>query len=148
MKTLIFITGIIGASLMACSDNIRATDVPSVVLNTFKTQFPTAAKVEWEKAEALYEAEFQLENTAHAVRLTADGRMAMQKKEIDASHLPITIQSLLKKNFGNYLAEDIEQVETNGLSYYQIELEKNGKPDEKLVLSSDGTENTSLPFWD
>lgn len=148
MKTLGIITGILGVSLAACSDNIRATDVPSVVLNTFKSNFPKAANVEWEKAEALYQAEFHYENKAHAVQLTSDGRLTMQKKEIDAASLPANVQTLLKQKFEGYTADDIEQLQNDGATYYQIELESTGKPDKKLVLSSNGVENTSIPFWD
>lgn len=148
MKNTIFMACLLSVSMIACSNSIPATEVPSIALNSFKSKFPKAMKVEWEKVDAHYEAEFELGNIEHAVQLTGDGKLIMQKKEIDVSNLPANINTLLKNNFSTYFTDEIEWVEKNGLAYYQVELESNGKPDKKLVLSANGSENTSIPYWD
>jgi hypothetical protein len=83
MKKAVIIACMLSISITACSDSISATDVPSVVLNSFKSKFPEAMKVEWEKVDTQFEAEFKSGNTDHAARLTADGRLIIHKKEIE-----------------------------------------------------------------
>ena len=148
MKSIVFIVCISSVFMIACGNSIPATDVPSVVLNSFKSKFPEALKVEWEKVDTHYEAEFELSSTDHAARLTTDGKLIIQKKEIHASNLPANIRSLLRNKFNTYFTDDIEWVEKDGLAYYQIELESNGKPDKKLVLSANGSESPAISFWD
>ncbi|MEJ6978982.1 hypothetical protein WG906_00880 [Pedobacter sp. P351] len=142
---LIVFTGII---MISCSGNIPARDVPSIVLNTFKTKFPKAADVEWKNSEALYTAEFEIGNIDHAVQLNSKGNIVIYKKEIGKSELPGGIKALLSNKFKTYFTDEIEAVQREGLAYYQIELESNGKPEKKLVLSADGRENHSITYWD
>lgn len=134
--------------MIACSDRISATDVPSVVLNSFKSKFPKAIKIEWEKVDTHYEAEFESESIEHAAQLTIDGKLIMQKREIDPSNLPASTNNLLKKKFQTYFPDDTELVEKDGFAYYQVELESTGKPDQKVVLTLDGIESPSIPYWD
>lgn len=142
---LILFTGII---MISCSDNIPATDVPSIVLNTFKTKFPKALDVGWKNNDALYTAEFEIGNIDHAVQLNSNGKIVIYKKEIGESELPGGIKALLSNKFKTYLTDEIEWVQRENLAYYQIELESNGKPEKKLVLLADGSEKHSITYWD
>ncbi|MES3017934.1 MAG: PepSY-like domain-containing protein [Bacteroidota bacterium] len=148
MKNLALIFCLLASSFVACSNNIPAKNVPSIVVNAFKADFPAADKVEWEKRKGNYEAEFKLDSVEHHAKFTADGRKLMQKKEITEGALPVVINSLLKSQFSNYLTDGIEQVIKDGITYYQVELETKGKPDKKIVFSADGKENSALPYWD
>ena len=42
---------------------------------------------------------------------------------------------------------DVELLEKDGVSYYQVELEAKGKKDVNLVLGTDGTEQ-KIDYWD
>jgi hypothetical protein len=148
MKNAGFISFLLCICLSACGDNISANDVPSVVLNSFKSKFPNAMNIEWERADTHYEAEFETGSIDHAAQLTADGKLIMQKEDIEATNLPANISSLLKNKFRTYSTDQIERVEKDSFTYYQVELESIGKPEKKLVLSADQSENTSIPYWD
>lgn len=148
MRNVGVIAWLLSISLIACNDNISATDVPSVVLNSFKSKFPKATKIEWEKIDTHYEADFVSESIDRTAQLNIDGKLIMQKKEIDPSNLPPDISHMLKKRFHSYLTDDTEWVEKDGIAYYQVELESTGKPDQKLVLTSDGIESPFIPYWE
>jgi len=132
---------------MACSNDIPTKDVPSVILNTFKSQFPKALDIEWEKENNIYEVEFELENTDHTARYNTDGKLIIFKKDIHTSELPQAIKSVLSANFKDYVVDETELVKKGNATYYQLELESRGKRDKKLVFSEDGKENRSIKYW-
>lgn len=148
MKNLALIICLFGTTLGACSNDIPIAEVPSVVLNTFQTDFPAAKKLEWEKIKGNYEVEFELNGIEQHAQFATDGRKLMHKKEIPEGSLPAVISSLLKDQFSSYLIDDVQQIMRAEITYYQVELERKGKPDRKIVFSADGKENSALPYWD
>lgn len=148
MKNTVILGCLLSVSVIACSNSMPATDVPSVVVNSFKAKFPKATHVEWEKEGVHYEAEFDLGRVDHTAQITADGKITMLKKELANSKLPGAIQTTLKNKYNTYRTDDVELIEKDGATYYQVELESNGKADMKLVLLPAGSENPSMPFWD
>lgn len=148
MKTNMFLICLLSFSFVACSNSIPETDVPSVVLNSFKSEFSNALNIEWERNNKNYEADFSLENVEHHVQFSAEGVKLRQKREITLTELPTAIDSALKSKFPNYLADEIELLIQNGVSYYQIELESKGKADKKLVFAANGVETNTVKYWD
>lgn len=141
-------TCLVAVSFVACSNDIPEAKVPSVVLNSFKTDFPNATQVDWDKVKGNYVAEFEVETVDHEVKFSADGKKIMQKKDLIEASLPATIITSIKTNFSAYVLEEIEEVIKEGVTYYQVELDTKGKPDKKMVFSADGRETTTLPYWD
>lgn len=149
MKSSIFLTCLLGVSLIAFySDDAPTGKVPSIVFNNFKSHFPSPTTVEWIKVKDNYEAEFHLNSIAYQAIFNGDGQKLMQKNQIAESDLPATIILCIKDQFNSYRTDDVEQVLRGGINYYQVELKRQGKPDQKLVFSSEGKENTTIPYWD
>lgn len=148
MKNFLLITCLLSISFIACSNDIATKNVPSVVLNAFKTQFPTAVDVEWEKVNNLYEVDFEIANVDHTARLNTEGKLLQLKKEISAAELPKAISDAIATNFKDYGADDLEVIKKGNQTYYQLQLEKNWSFDKKLVFNANGQVNKSVKYWD
>jgi len=147
MKTIVMMMLASSYSFLGCSQNLAVGELPSLVQNGLKTQFPTATDVEWEKNGNLFEAEFDINQTDHTALLDGTGKIVMHKQDIEATQLPEPVAKALRTNFSGYQIDDLEQVEKNGQTLYQVELEKNFGLDQKKVFSADGTPST-LEYWD
>ena len=133
-------------SLGSCSQDIPADKVPSVVLNTVQAKFGTAGKIEWEKKNNLYEAEFKLDSIEYAVFIDPAGKLVMFKRDIKENELPAVVSTIISTEYSGYKIDDAEKVEIGGIIYYQVELEGKGKRDLELVFSADGKLSTQINY--
>ena len=138
------------ALITSCKgQNITSAKVPSVVLNTLKSKFPTANDIDWEKPGNIYEAEFDLnDSTEISIQIDEAGRLLLQKHDIQNSDFSSLIALKIQQQYKGYKIEDVEKLEKDGTTYYQVELKGKGKKDRNLVFSSDGNEINNIPFWD
>lgn len=136
-------------SASCSSQDISASNVPSVVLNTLKAKYPAAKGVEWEKHGNYYEAELDLNDTTDVtVRIDEAGTVLMQKQEISVQALPASIITVLQDQYKDYRIDDVDRIEKAGTVYYQVELDRKRKPDVKRVFTADGQEEKTLAYWD
>ena len=140
---------IICLGIMGCTslEDIPAKEVPSVVRNSFRTEFPDAIEIEWENEKENYEVEFEINNVDYAVCFDKAGSLLMQKQDIAADYLPIAVIKTLRQDFPNYEIDDVEMVKKEDATYYQLELE--GKLlDKNEIFSSDGQATTEINYWE
>jgi hypothetical protein len=146
---LMIITALAGVSCN--SQDVAASKVPAVVVNTLKAQYPNAARVEWEKVGAHYEADFDTDaKTDITVQIDANGKMLMQKMDIGFNDLGDAIKNVLQQQYKNFKVDEVEKIEKGGTVYYQVELDGKGLrslKDKHLVFSADGREESAVPFW-
>ena len=136
-----FLTLVVTASLFSlcsCSQDIRADKVPSVVLNTLQAKFGNAVKIEWEKKNNLYEAEFKMDSTDFSVYIDPTGKLLMHKQDIKKNELPASLSTVISTEYNGYKIDEAEKVVKDGVIYYQVELEGKGKRDLELVFTADG----------
>ena len=133
-------------SLSSCSQDIPAGKVPSVVLNTVQAKFGTASKIEWEKKNNLYEAEFKKDSTEYAVYIDSAGKLVMYKLDINENELPTAVSAIISAQYVGYKIDDAEKIEKDGVTYYQVELEGKGKKDLELVFTADGKMATLMNY--
>lgn len=127
--------------------DIPQSEVPSVVLNALKTAHPAAANVEWEKQKDLYEAEFDIDTKDYTVQLNATGTILQTKYDVAETEIPAAIKSAVSSKYKDLKLDDVERVEKNGRTYYQVELEGTLKSKE-LVLDESGKEVSGQNYWD
>lgn len=147
---LLLVTGVLAAS---CNSQDIATDkVPAVVINALTAQFPDAVGTEWEKKDAVYEADFDRQDgTDVTVQIDASGKVLMQKKELPLTTIPAALQNGITSQYKDFNIEEVEAVEKEGTVYYQVELDGKGLKglkDKKLVFAADGQEVTNITYWD
>lgn len=133
-------------SLCSCSQDIPADKVPSVVVNTLQAKFGAPGKIEWEKKNTLYEAEFKMDSTEFAVYIDPAGKLVMSKLDIKENELPPAVATILSTEYTGYKIDDAEKVEKDGIIYYQVELEAKGRKDLELVFSADGKLSTQINY--
>ena len=148
MHALLWLSGLLIIIFSAsCSiNNIKEADLPSIVLNTFKAKFSNASNTEWYKVNNVYEVEFDINKIEHTAQIDDGGNIKMLKKEINSNELPSAINVNIKQQYKNYKVDELEKVERDMNTYYQVEL--NGKINEHIVFTANGKKTTVVPYWD
>lgn len=153
MKQTILFLAIGGFTATSCnSQNMAQEKVPAVVVNTLQTQFPNATGIDWEKKGGLYEADFDVAGSEDiTVQIDASGKMLMQKQEVTGATLPAGIQTAVQAEYKDFTIDEVEKVEKEGATYYQLELDGKGLKSikgKKLVLTAEGQTAANVAFWD
>lgn len=137
-----YITGIAVAltliSTATFAQNINPSQVPSVVANSFKKEFPKAADIEWELDGANYTVEFEISwFTDHEIWYDAKGNMLKHVEEISKGDLPKAVTDAIKADFKELKIEDAKKINESGKVSYSVELE-NFTEEWKVIFSSTG----------
>lgn len=145
MKTFMLVAAVFIYSAVLSQD-IPASQVPSVIVNTLNAKFPKTTGLEWEKKGDLYEAEFDVNNVDHKALLDASGKLVMFKRDIRPADLPKIVRNTIRNQYKGYRIDDAEKLEKNGVIFYQVDLD--GQPDDqKLVITKDGKVDSSQQYW-
>lgn len=137
---------LLGIFTIGCDDDIDPSQIPSVVENTFKSQFPNATDVEWESYGDNFEVDFEVKKIDHSARIDKTGNLLEYKYEIANSDLPLPIITVLKTEYSKKKWEDPEILITGKNSYYQLEIDGFFN-DKKIVLDSTGNKNDNIKLW-
>ena len=113
-------------------DDLRQSEVPSVVLNGFKEKFPNASGVEWEKKADGYEVEFKLRKSKYLAQLNKEGVVIQYNHPINFRELPEAIQDKILVTYDQARIGEIDLFIIGKKSYYQIEIDEGLK--EKILL--------------
>jgi hypothetical protein len=147
MKTNILLISLAFVSFGACGQKAKNIEVPSVIENTLKTKFPGATTIEWKKKDSIYEAEFKIGKTEWNAAVELSGSLLKTKYDLTETELPSLVKDAISKLYKEYKLDEIEKLEINGLSYYQVELD--GKPkDLELVFEVNGSLSQQILYWD
>ncbi|MCW3464798.1 PepSY-like domain-containing protein [Chitinophaga nivalis] len=145
MKLLTLLAAM-GLSLPALAQDIPSGEVPAAVMKTFKTSFPAATGLEWERKIVGYEAEFKVDHREHKALLDSAGNLLRYKQELPASALPVAVKNTVSQQYKGFRISDAAQVTRNQKVWYQLELD--GEPhDQKVVLSKEGKVDNTLGYW-
>ena len=115
-------------------------------MNTVQTKFVNANKIEWEKKKALFEAEFKMDSIEYAAYVDSSGKLIMFKMDIREDELPAAVAATVRTQYIDYRIDDVEKIEKDGITYYEIELDGKGKKGLELLFSADGKLVTDLNY--
>ena len=76
--------------------------IPTSVSNAFKSEFPNARDVDWDKKQNLYEVEFELNRLDHEVWYNAEGQVVRHKQELKTRSVPAKVRQSAKKQYKGY----------------------------------------------
>lgn len=148
MKQIIFMTMLVAGLMISCdADDNPNVETPSVVLNTFQSNFPNALDIEWEKARENFEVEFELDQIEHTALLSSDGMLIKYKYDMLLSELPETVRQYLKANYETNEIDDVEALNVDESVYYQVEIDKILSSD-KVILNSNGEIAQDIEYMD
>ncbi|QCR23155.1 PepSY-like domain-containing protein [Pontibacter sp. SGAir0037] len=127
-------------SNLALAQDIPQSQVPSVILNNFKKDFPKASDVEWEKEGDLYHVEFETGwNTDHEIWYQPSGSVSKLKEDITRKELPKEVINRINSDFKGYSLDDLERIRTGAETVYKVELSSFTKQDLEVVLDAKGS---------
>lgn len=140
-----FFLALFGAVVMtSCEkeDDLRVSDVPNVVMNSFEANFPNASRAEWEKKQGYIVADFWQEGMETHVWYNPNGDWLMTEYDlgVNVSALPQAVQSAFQSGqYGTWRVDDIDKYERPNDTFYLIEVETKGERDRDLYYAPDGT---------
>lgn len=138
MKTIQFIAILLFATTFVKAQDINESQVPSVVLNTFKTEFPKASDVEWEKKGDQFQVEFEIGYFSdYEAWFTSTGEMLYYEEEISKRKLPEAVMNTIKQKYDAYRIDDVKKINKKGEISYAIELEK-GREEINIIINENG----------
>ena len=139
IKTQILIIAALNIFSFSQAQDIPQSQVPSVILNAFTSQFPKAADVEWEMSGSLYQVEFEIGwNIDHEVWYNDSGKIVKHKEDISTKELPKKVRNSIKTDFRGYTIDDLERITENGKVVYKMELNSLIHQDWDIVMDADG----------
>ncbi len=142
---------IFGLFLTSCNTdddtNLPLNQIPNEVNLAFRTQFPNAVDVEYNKIGTQYKVDFEIDLTDYEAIFNEDGTMVKYKYDILTAEVPQTILTTIDADYGNRVIDDSEILNIGDMTYYQIELD-NFPTDDRIVFNEDGTVNTTITFWE
>lgn len=122
-------------------DDLRVSDIPSAVVDSFVSKFPDVGRTEWEKKGGYVVAEFWQSGLEVQAWYGADGQWLMTEYDlgIDLSALPQAVQDALQNGqYGTWYVDDIDRFERPADEFYLIDVEKKGQEDRNLYFAPDG----------
>lgn len=137
MKNIILITTLCLFSFGAFAQDIPQSQVPSVIINSFKQGFPKASDVEWELKGGLYEVEFENGFVEYKARYNNSGKLTWLKHDIKPNELPAEVNAVIQKEFSGYRISDTEKIDEQGTVTYKMELKKMNE-EWKVIFDSKG----------
>ena len=75
MKNLIILCSLIFIASYTNAQTVKEVEVPTVVKEAFKQLHPTITKVKWEKEDANYEAEIEVNDVETSLLLDDNGNL-------------------------------------------------------------------------
>jgi hypothetical protein len=134
MKTLMFAIAFAGSLCAVNAQDIPASQVPSVVLNTFKSKYSNATDIEWKLKNDIYHVEFEVEKKDHDLWIDKSGEITKHKFDMPLSETPDAVRQKIASEFKDYKIDDVDKVEMDGKILYHVDLD--GKTDDREVLFS------------
>jgi len=137
MKKIILLTTALFYSVISFAQDIRANEVPSVVLNTFKQKFPKATDVEWELENKLYKVEFEISRKDHEAWISSEGSVVKHKQDLKATDLPKAVTASIAANYKGFRIDDVDKIETGANTLYKVEL-KTSSQEQDVFFDQNG----------
>ncbi|WP_266203299.1 PepSY-like domain-containing protein [Pontibacter kalidii] len=148
MKKILVGFAFVGASVIAAqAQDVATKDVPQAVAAVLTQQYANATDLEWEMDGANYEADFDVDRIDHNVLIDPSGKILMTKRDVMEKDLPQSVKAAIDQSYKGMRLDDVEQLEKDGTTYYQVELDQKGE-DKKVVFAADGKEVTDPAYWD
>ncbi|SMO87745.1 Putative beta-lactamase-inhibitor-like, PepSY-like [Saccharicrinis carchari] len=123
---------------IAAAQDVHQNQVPSVVVNSFKKEFPKASDVEWDRQGDQYNVEFEIGFfDDYEAWFSATGKLIRYTQDISSSKLPKAVKEAIKNQYKGYRIDDAEKITENKAVSYSVEIEK-GNDELELVFSADG----------
>tara|TARA_R110002020_G_scaffold209031_3_gene414899 strand:- start:185 stop:631 length:447 start_codon:yes stop_codon:yes gene_type:complete len=125
-------------STASFAQDIRPSEVPSVIANNFKKEFPKASDIEWELDGENYKVDFEIGwGTDHEIWYDVAGNVLKHEEEISNGDLPNEVASKIKTDFKDLRIDGAKKIIDGKQVTYEVELE-NFTEEWKVFFSATG----------
>ena len=127
----------------SCSDDDdnEGARVPESVESALRAKYPDATNVEWEAKAGYYVAEFWMNGAEVDVWFTTDAVWKMTETDlgVNVSKLPAEVkEAFLAGEYAAWAVDDIDKYEREDMTFFLVEVEKNGQRDRNLYYNEQG----------
>ena len=139
MKKIIVAALACALSFPLVAQKVSSEEVPSIILNSFKTRFPEVSGAKWEKeGTSGFEASFKMTKESYSAGFDLEGRWLETEKLISMKSLPEAVLGTLQNEFKGFQAKEVESVETPDRgNFFEMKISK-GKEIYELQVSAEG----------
>jgi hypothetical protein len=127
----------IGIAMVTSAQDIKESEVPAGILETFKKDYPNTRGIEWERDGAYYKAEFKHDSREHEIWYDDKGKVFRTKEDIGVADLPEAVASAIKKSYASFKASDFEKWTEGRAVTYRVEMKGNGE-DRHVIFDKAG----------
>lgn len=123
----------------AQAQKLKEADVPAVVKDAFKKEFPGSKAKEWAKEGDVYEIEFDLKKVETSATFTTAGKLVETESEIKIEELPKAVYEYVQKNHADHKITEASKIVEAGTGKvsYEAEISK-GKDETDLIFDEKG----------
>ncbi len=142
MKKLMLILLSVSISFCAYSQEkeskSKKNDVPTLVKDAFKKEFPQVKRVEWGIENNLYEAEFTLNGGEASANYNKEGVRKEFEIEVKPETLPDGVLKYIKANYPGFkVTETAKITDDKNVITFEAEITKGGKSSD-ILFDKDG----------
>ena len=120
IMSLLFALG--AGTLTAQYQMKKGDEVPVVVKNSFKKDYPQVKKVKWDDEHGTYEAEFKLGNKDMSVTYSSTGMKQETETSLKVTDLPKNVISYVAQKKYGKIKEAARIVKSDGSVVYEAEV--------------------------
>ena len=131
---------VISVLITACSNRNypEAVDVPDLIEDAFRRDYPRVEVVGWQQANDNYTVEFEENGIGWEVEYDVKGTRVSTSSEIDREKLPTDASTYIVTNYAEYEVDEVRQIRlSNGKIYYEVRLDTN-EAEKELVFRVNG----------
>ncbi|MFV0572370.1 MAG: PepSY-like domain-containing protein [Xanthomarina gelatinilytica] len=138
MKTLQIMMLVLAITGSVVAQDMNPDQVPSVILNSFKKDFPKASDIEWERQGNQYQVEFKIGFFSDfEAWYDTSGKLIRYSEDLWKRDLPDAVKATIKRDYPGYHIDDAKKLVENNTVSYWLEIEK-GRQEHKLLLNANG----------
>ncbi len=135
MKKLMITALALSSFLISFSQKVKDAQVPAVVKQAFKKQFPNSKEVKWEKEQNNFEVNFEQNHQEMSALINLSGVIEETEVEIKKSMLPSMALTYISKNYkGAKIKEAARITKAGGEINYEAEVKGMD-----LIFTKDGS---------
>jgi hypothetical protein len=125
MKQIILIASSLLIISGANAQDLKESDVPEIIKQSFFKIYPNTNVDGWEKEGTDYEAEFLLNKVESSAIFDANGRFKELEQEIKITELPMAATEYCAKNYVGYKLEEVAKItNVSGKILFEAEMKK------------------------
>ena len=138
MKTIILTVALCFGFSYANAQKLKEGEVPAKVKEAFAKKYAGSKAKAWEKENADFEVEFDLNKVESSAIFTSDGTFKELEQEIKLAELPKLAIEYCTKNYTGWKLEEAEKItQANGKVTFEAEMEK-GKEHFDVIFDDKG----------